>query len=74
MKTVRIIQIMDPVVHMPQCLPFYVKRIRPPHTCPDKNRLIAVPEQIVNGNSPSHRSVWPYLNILQPQMAILEII
>lgn len=73
-ETVRVVQVIDPKVYMTQGLPFDVQRVGTPHSGSDKNRFVAVAEQIVNGDGSADGRVWTNFDIFQDQMAVLEII
>src|SRR5699024_3044214 len=73
-ETVRVVQVIDPKVYMTKGLSFDVQRVGTPHSGSDKNRFIAVAEQVVNGDGSADGRVWTNFDIFQDKMAVLEII
>src|SRR5699024_4658102 len=67
-ETVRVVQVIDPKVYMTQGLPFDVQRVGTPHSGSDKNRFVAVAEQVVNGDGSADGRVWTNFDIFQDQM------
>ena len=61
-------------MHVPQGLTLDVKSIGLPHTRAHENSLIAVPEQIIDADCSANVYIWPYLDPLELQMTVLNII
>ena len=67
-------QIIDAKGHVAKALALDVHGVCLPQTCTDEHALVAVAEQIVDGDGPADGGVGAHLDVLQLQMTVLEII
>ena len=71
---VGVLQVVDRKVDMTEAFALDVQRVRPPDAGADEDRLVAVAEEVVNLERLADVGVGADFDILEPQVAVLEIV
>ena len=74
MVHIGVLQVVDGVMHMAKALALDFQRVGTPHAGADEDGLVAVPEQVVHLEGLAHIGVGTHLDVLEAQMAVLEIV